>query len=70
MICQVFLFFFVFFFRRCCSCCRLLFVFKEAGLRSPPFSNVFSGEEVSDEDIRSALTNNLISRGNLFSRTW
>lgn len=43
----------------------VVFVFKEAGLRSPPFL-MSSGKEVSDQDIRSALTNNLISRGNLF----
>lgn len=55
IICQVFLF----------CCCCLLFLFKEAGLRSPPFL-LSSGKEFSDEDIRSALTNNLIPRGNLF----
>lgn len=40
-------------------------MFKEAGLRSPPFL-MSVGKEVSDQDIWSALTNYLISRGNLF----
>lgn len=40
-------------------------MFEEAGLRSPPFLRSLR-KEVSDQDIWSALTNDLISRGNLF----
>lgn len=48
-----------------CSLLSSLFVFQEAGLRSPPFLTSL-GKEVSDQDICSALTKNLIPRGNLF----
>lgn len=40
-------------------------MFEEAGLRSPPFLTSLE-REASDQDVPSALTNDLIPRGNLF----
>ncbi len=40
-------------------------MFEEAGFMITSFSNVFR-KEVSDQDIWTALTSYLISRGNLF----
>lgn len=40
-------------------------MFEEAEFRSAPFLRSLR-EEVSDQDVWSALTNGLLSRGNLF----